>query len=106
MIDFENLFQLIQQRFNSQSADGVSAIFQFNLSNEQAFSFEVKDGKCVLTEGTNSEANIQLSMEAQLLEDIVSAKADPLQAFMEGKIMAQGDLVLAPLLATVFAPKI
>lgn len=106
MIDLENLFDKIQQRFNAQMAANTVAVFQFDLSTGQAFSFEVNKGQCVLLQGTNESANITLSLEGTLLVDIVSGDADPLQAFMEGKIQAQGDLSLAPLLAMVFAPKV
>ena len=105
MIDLENLFQQIQQRFNAQGAANMSAVFQFNLSTGQAFSFEINEGQCILLQGTNESANITLSIDGQLLVDIIAGAADPLQAFMEGKIQAQGDLTLAPLLAMVFAPK-
>ncbi len=105
MIDLENLFEQIQQRFNAQGAASINAIFQYDLSTGQAFSCEIKDGECILAQGDNVSANIKLTLDADLLVAIVAGEADPLQAFMEGKIFAQGDLTLAPLLASVFGPK-
>ncbi|MEH6445157.1 MAG: SCP2 sterol-binding domain-containing protein [Oceanospirillaceae bacterium] len=105
MLDLEKLFGKIQQRFNTSAAQNISAIFQYNLSQEQSFSCEIKDGRCVLEQGTHGSADITLALSGDLLSSIVSGEEDALQAFMEGRIVAQGDLSLAPTLASLFAPK-
>jgi putative sterol carrier protein len=102
MIDLDNLFKQMSQRFNTQAAKDIDAIFQYNLSGEQAFSCEIKDSKCTFLEGVHCSADIQLALNSQLLLDIVSGEADALQAFMEGNILAQGDVTLAPALVSLF----
>lgn len=103
MIDLESLFVQIQQRFNAQGAQDVAAVFQYNLSDQQAFSCTVENNQCVLKQGAHAQPDIELSLDSELLVAIVLGEADPLQAFMEGKIMAQGNLALAPLLGNLFS---
>ncbi|MFT5705803.1 MAG: putative sterol carrier protein [Oceanospirillaceae bacterium] len=104
MLDLEKLFEKIQQRFNASAAQDISATFQYDLSQEQSFSCEIKDGQCILNQGVHPSADITLALSGELLLGIVSGEADALQAFMEGSIMAQGDLSLAPILVSLFAP--
>ena len=102
MIDLDNLFNQMSQRFNGQAAENITAIFQYNLSEQQAFSCEIKQATCVFKKGINPAADIQLTLNGQLLLDIISGEADALQGFMEGKILAEGDVTLAPALVSLF----
>ena len=103
MIDLESLFAIMQQRFNPQAAQSINAVFQYNLSDQQSFSCEIKDAACILSPGKHSAADIELSLDSSLFLQIISGQADALQAFMQGSILAKGDVSLAPALGSLFA---
>jgi len=102
MIDLNSLFQQMQQRFNADAAQDIDAIFQYNLSDGQGFSCEISNSSCEFSEGTHAAPDIELSLESDLLLEIISGESDAMQAFMEGSIIAQGDMTLAPALVSLF----
>lgn len=102
MIDLDNLFQQMQQRFNAQAAQDINAVFQYNLSEQQIFSCEISDGSCSFSAGAHSTPDIELSLASDLLLEIISGESDAMQAFMEGSIEAEGDMTLAPALVSLF----
>lgn len=102
MIDLATLTQVIETRFNAQAALGVEASFQFLLSEGQAFFVKIAQEECQLTTGVDAAADIEFSMSEEVLSAIVNGELNPMQAFMEGQIVAQGDMMLAPVLAQVF----
>ncbi len=103
MLDLENLFQQMQQRFNAQAAENIEAVFQYNLSDQQAFSCEIKDASCSFKSGVHAAPDIELTLSSELIVEIIAGEADAMQAFMEGSIIAEGDLTLAPALVSLFA---
>ncbi|NQZ29782.1 MAG: SCP2 sterol-binding domain-containing protein [Oceanospirillaceae bacterium] len=102
MINLDDLFQQMQQRFNAQAAQNIEAVFQYNLSEQQIFSCKISDGECSFSEGAHSAPDIELSMASDLLLEIISGESDAMQAFMEGSIEAEGDMTLAPALVSLF----
>ena len=102
MIDLNDLFKQMQQRFNPQAAESIDAVFQYNLSDQQSFSCEVKEGDCEFTQGAHATPDIELSLASELLLEIISGETDAMQAFMEGSIEAEGDMTLAPALVSLF----
>jgi len=102
MIDLNNLFQQMQQRFNADAAQDINAVFQYNLSDGQGFSCEISEASCEFTEGEHSAPDIELSLASDLLLEIISGESDAMQAFMEGSIIAEGDMTLAPALVSLF----
>jgi putative sterol carrier protein len=102
MINLDNLFEQMLQRFNPLAAAQVNAIFQYNISDDQSFICEISDANCEFTAGAHESADIELTLSTTLLLEIVSGEADALQAFMEGSILASGDLSLAPALVSLF----
>ncbi|WP_122860526.1 SCP2 sterol-binding domain-containing protein, partial [Pseudomonas viridiflava] len=62
----------------------------------------VKDSTCDLQEGENPDANVTLVMDSATLKGIVSGETDGMQAFMGGKLRAEGDMMLAMKLSELF----
>jgi putative sterol carrier protein len=62
----------------------------------------VKDGTCELQEGENPDAQVTLVMDGETLEGIVDGSTDGMQAFMGGKLRAEGDMMLAMKLSELF----
>jgi len=104
MINLDDLFNQMQQRFNPLAAAQVNAVFQYHISDDQSFTCKISHGNCEFSSGIQADANIELTLSTSLLLEIIAGQADALQAFMEGSIVASGDLSLAPALVGLFPP--
>ncbi len=102
MSNAKSVFETMVDRFNSEEADGMEAVFQFEIDSSDSFYIEIEDDKCSLTEGEHDDATVTLSMELETLKGIMSDELDGMDAFMQGKIQADGDIMLATKLTQLF----
>lgn len=77
-------------------------MFQFNITDAENYYLVVKDGTCDLQQGDSSDANVTLIMDSETMQGIVSGETDGMQAFMGGKLRAEGDMMLALKLSELF----
>ena len=95
--------QAMKAKFNPAAAAGLDLVFGFNITDEdKQYALIVKDGTCDLQEGENPDANVTLVMDSETLKGIVSGETDGMQAFMGGKLRAEGDMMLAMKLSELF----
>ncbi|KGS13816.1 MULTISPECIES: SCP2 sterol-binding domain-containing protein [Pseudomonas syringae group] len=95
--------QTMKEKFNPAAAAGLDLIFGFNITDEDKhYALIVKDSTCELQEGENPDANVTLVMDSATLKGIVSGETDGMQAFMGGKLRAEGDMMLAMKLSELF----
>ncbi len=92
----------MQSKFNASAAAGLDLVFGFKIEDGEDFFLTVKDGTCDLTTGTSPDANVTLIMNTETLSGIVSGDTDGMQAFMGGKLRAEGDMMLAMKLGELF----
>ena len=81
---------------------GNDLVFGFRIDDTKHFSLIVQDSTCELKEGENPDAQVTLVMDGETLEGIVSGETDGMQAFMGGKLRAEGDMMLAMKLSELF----
>ncbi|AHF67391.1 MULTISPECIES: SCP2 sterol-binding domain-containing protein [Pseudomonas] len=95
--------QTMKAKFNPSAAAGLDLVFGFNITDEgKHYALIVKDSTCELQEGENPDANVTLIMDSETLKGIVSGETDGMQAFMGGKLRAEGDMMLAMKLSDLF----
>ena len=103
MTSVADAVKAMQAKFNPAAAAGLDLVFGFNITDEdKQYSLIVKDGTCDIQEGENPDANCTLVLDSQTLEGIVSGETDGMQAFMGGKLRAEGDMMLAMKLSELF----
>ncbi|UFH51328.1 SCP2 sterol-binding domain-containing protein [Pseudomonas sp. KNUC1026] len=102
MTDVSRAIEAMKARFNPAAASGLDLIFGFNIDDAQHFNLIVKDGTCELQEGENADANVTLVTDSETLAGIVSGETDGMQAFMQGKLRTEGDMMLALKLNELF----
>lgn len=88
--------------FNSAAAAGLDLTFQFNITDGENYHLSVKDGACQVHSGDSDDANVTLIMDSATFKDIASGDTDGMQAFMSGKLAAEGDMMLAMKLSELF----
>ncbi|MGH1461804.1 MAG: SCP2 sterol-binding domain-containing protein [Neptuniibacter sp.] len=102
MSDLQKIFEDMQGRFNAEAAFGVHAVLQFEISEGEAWVVSVMDEKCTVYEGQAEDPAATLKLDTETLKEVLSGETDGMQAFISGRIQAEGDIILATRLAEIF----
>lgn len=70
-----------------------SIAYEFTGDEPSNYLLTVKDGECVITE-TQSDADLKITCDGGLWLDIAMGRASSAEAFLGGKIIAEGDISL------------
>ncbi|WP_455925307.1 SCP2 sterol-binding domain-containing protein [Pseudomonas putida] len=102
MSTLDNAVEAMKAKFDPSAAAGLDLVFGFRIDETKHFSLVVKDKTCELLQGENPDAQVTLVMDEETLKGIVSGETDGMQAFMGGKLRAEGDMMLAMKLSELF----
>ena len=102
MSNVADTFKGMQSKFNPSAAAGLDLVFPFNITDAETYYLVVTAGTCDLQQGESSDANVTLIMDSETMQGIVSGETDGMQAFMGGKLRAEGDMMLALKLSELF----
>jgi putative sterol carrier protein len=104
MSQIDDMFAKIQSSFNPQAAQGVSAVFQWEITGEGGgiWQIVVADGKCEVKEGSLASPNVTMKMDSNTYLALTNKQLNPMQAFMSGKLKVSGDIMLAQKLQQLF----
>jgi len=93
----KQVFEQMPSRFKKEAAQGLNAVYQFDLSGDGGGKWQVSinNEQCEIREGAHSAPNVTISMTAQDYLDMVAGKLNSQMAFMSGKLRVSGDLGLA-----------
>ncbi|HEY5718297.1 MAG TPA: SCP2 sterol-binding domain-containing protein [Motiliproteus sp.] len=89
-------------RFNAAAAADLDAVFQYHIEEGGDYYLQVADQQCQLCEGEHADPSVALSLDQETLSEILSGETDGMQAFMAGRVKADGNIMLATRLAELF----
>lgn len=100
----EQVFEVMESRFNPDAAAGVDAVFQFDLSGDNGGQYWVKvaDQKAEVHEGQSDNPTITVLASADDYLKVVNGELAPMSAFMQGKVKVKGDMGMAMKLQNLF----
>jgi len=102
MTALNELFANMTARFDADAAEDLEAVFQYQLTDGESFYCQIADQQCQFATGEHEDPAVTLSLSSETLHGVISGEIDGMQAFMEGQITADGDIMLAPRLAMLF----
>ncbi|WP_339843486.1 SCP2 sterol-binding domain-containing protein [uncultured Halopseudomonas sp.] len=102
MSNVAEVTQKMEEKFNPSAAAGLDLVFQFNIEDDSNFNVTIKDGTCAIAQGEAASPNVTLIMDSDTLNGVMSGETDGMQAFMAGKLRAEGDMMLALKLGELF----
>lgn len=102
MTTVADIIKNMEGKFNPAAAAGLDLVFQFNIEDDENFHAIIKDGTCTVATGDAQDPNVTLIMDTETLQGVMSGETDGMQAFMGGKLRAEGDMMLALKLGELF----
>ena len=97
-------FDALPGRFRSDTAAGVNAVYQFDLSGDDGgqYQLHVADLACRVCDGVHPTPNVTLSMAGEDCVAILEGKLSGMSALLNGRLKIAGDMGLAMQLAAFF----
>jgi len=104
LTNVKEVFERMPEVFNPSAAQGLDAVFQFEITGDDGGSWSViiKDGTCQVTEGTHDSPTVTLTMSGETWLGMVNKEINGIQAFMGGQLKASGDIMLAQRIEQLF----
>jgi putative sterol carrier protein len=98
------IFEKMPTVFNAAAATGLDAVFQFNITGDEAgdYCVVIKDGACKVEKGVHDSPSVTLSLAGVDWLAICNGKLDGMAAFMSGKLKATGNIMLAQRIKSLF----
>lgn len=102
--DIRDLFGQIPQSFNQEAAEGIDAVFQFDITGNGGgnWSITIADKTCAVKEGKHSQPTVTLTMSTETWLGIINREIIPFEAFMKGVLKVSGDMMMAQRVPELF----
>jgi len=97
-------FDALPSRFYAEAAEGVTAVYQFDLSGEHGgqYQLHIADRSCRVAPGVHPAPDITLSMAGEDCLAVLEGRLNGVSAYLSGRLRIDGDLGLAMRLASFF----
>lgn len=105
MHPLDGLRERLISNFNREAAIDLSAVVQFEISDAGNYFLLIDRGECHIEGGEHDSPSVCISMDSETLLDILAGKFSGMQAFMFGKVKADGDQRLAAMIDGLFVPR-
>lgn len=100
----KEFFQRLPGQLDTDAAEGLSAIYQFDLSGDQGGQYHlvIANGICSVREGVHPDPHVTFSMSGEDCLGVLSGRLDGAAVFLSGQLRLSGDLGLALQLTSLF----
>lgn len=102
-LTLERIVNKLPQKFNPDQANGLDAVFQFRLSDAEAFYISIQDNECQSRFGTHEDPNLVLHLDEATLIRVINGEQDGMSAYLKGQLRAEGNVMLATRLGKLFS---
>src|SRR5437667_11759760 len=98
-------FEALPSRFHAAAAEGVTAVYQFDLSGNEGgqYQLHIADQTCRVSPGLHPSPDVTLRMMGEDCVAILDGRLSGVSAYLSGRLKMDGDLGLAMKLAA-FCP--
>ncbi|MGH7215655.1 MAG: SCP2 sterol-binding domain-containing protein [Nitrospiraceae bacterium] len=100
----KEFLQLLPGRLDSDAAEDLDAVYQFDLSGAQGgqYILTIREGTCQVVEGTHADPHVVLSMAGEDFIKILKGQLSGPAVAMSGRLKISGDIGLAMQLRALF----
>jgi len=95
-ISMEDVFSGMVERFDSEAAEDLEAVFQFSLTGHQSgeFFIDIKNSTATLVQGVDRSPELLVEIDSEDWIAVVEGRLDGTRAYMSGKMKVTGDMNL------------
>jgi putative sterol carrier protein len=100
----KDFFAQLPTQLDADAADGVAAVYQFDLSGPEGGQYyvEIQDGACQVVSGTHADPHVTLSMAGEDCVKVLNGQLSGPAVAMSGRLRISGDIGLAIQLKALF----
>ena len=100
----KEFFQLLPGRLDSDAAEDLDAIYQFDLSGAQGgqYILTIREGACQVAEGMHADPHVVLAMAGEDCVKVLTGQLSGTAVAMSGRLKISGDIGLAMQLKALF----
>ncbi|HJR78012.1 MAG TPA: SCP2 sterol-binding domain-containing protein [Nitrospiraceae bacterium] len=100
----EEFFQSLPGKLDPEAAEGMVAVYQFDLSGPQGGQYyvQINDGTCCVTQGEHPEPHVTLSLSGEDCVRVLNGQLKGAAVAMSGRLRISGDMGLALQLGALF----
>ena len=100
----KEFFELLPGRLDSDAAEDLDAVYQFDLSGAQGgqYILTIREGVCQVAEGMHEDPHVLLSMAGEDCIKILKGQLNGQTVAMSGRLKISGDIGLAMQLRALF----
>lgn len=94
----DKVFEGMEQAFDADAAGGQSAVVQWDIDTPEgrrSYSVKIAEGKCATARGPAESPRVTLQVSTPNFLRIVTGKLSGTQAFFQGQLKLQGDMMFA-----------
>jgi putative sterol carrier protein len=99
------LLAMMPLAFNAPAAEGLTAVYQFEVQGDEAFvaHLRISEGACTCHEGPANKPNLTIKTPADVWLKISRGELNGQQAFMNGRYKVEGDMNLLLRMSRLFS---
>lgn len=100
----KELFHSLPTKFDKEAAEGLDAVYQFDLTGAQSGRYHVvvKNGVCAVKEGAHADPHVTLSLDGDDCIRLLNGQLSGFSIAMSGRLQIAGDISLAMQLKSLF----
>ncbi|MET0514121.1 MAG: SCP2 sterol-binding domain-containing protein [Nitrospiraceae bacterium] len=100
----EEFFQGLPEKLDPDAAEGLDAVYQFDLSGNQGGQYYmlIREGSCRVTRGSHVDPHVTLSLSAEDCVRVLNGQLNGTAVAMSGRLRISGDMGLALQLGSLF----
>ncbi len=96
------VIQKLPSKFQADAAQGLSVVFQFVIDDSCYFNLNIADQQCLVSDQQHPDPDVTLIMDSQTFIEVIEGELGGTSAFLSGRLRAEGDLLLATKLTSLF----
>lgn len=101
----EDIGERLQRRFKPEAGADLIHTYQFRIAGEDYFHLSIYEGSLTIHPGAHAAPCVtMLFPDVETALGILEGSIDPMQAFLDGQIRSDGNLILALQLGSLFHP--
>ncbi len=100
----EEFFRILPDKLDPDAAEGLDAVYQFDLSGPQGGQYYVliREGACRVTQGSHADPHVTLSLSGEDCLRVLNGQLQGPAVAMSGRLRISGDVGLAMQLGSLF----